>query len=88
METKKTFSMDTMVDLSMTKLFLLAEYVCDKTSFVCGHKILLGQASHRADRRPHIVETIPPKDIVSTIRFSKNDKSRMNNKMVEGELFV
>jgi len=88
METKKTFSMDAMVDLSMTKLFLLAEYVCDKTSFVCGHKILLGQASHRAERRPHIVETIPPKDIVSTIRFSKNDKSRMNNKMVEGELFV
>ena len=88
METKKTFSMDAMVDLSMTKLFLLAEYVCDKTSFVCGHKILLGQASHRAERRPHIVETIPPKDIVSTIRFSKNDKSRMNNKIVEGELFL
>jgi len=88
METKKNFSMDALVDLSMTKLFLLAEYVCDKTSFVCGREILLGQASHRAERRPHIVETIPPKDIVSTIRFSKNGKSRMNNKMVEGELFV
>ena len=88
METKKNFSMDALVDLSMTKLFLLAEYVCDKTSFACGREILLGQASHRAERRPHIVETIPPKDIVSTIRFSKNGKSRMNNKMVEGELFV
>ena len=88
METKKTFSMDAMVDLSMTKLFLLAEYVCDKTSFVCGHKILLGQASHRAERRPQIVEPIPPQDIVPTIRFSKEGKSRLKTKMVEGELFV
>ena len=88
METKKNFSMDALVDLSMTKLFLLAEYVCDKTSFACGREILLGQAPHRAERRPHIVETIPPKDIVSTIRFSKEDKSPMKIKMVEGELFV
>ena len=88
METKKNFSMDALVDLSMTKLFLLAEYVCDKTSFACGREILLGQASHRAERQPQTVEPIPPKDIVPTIRFSKNDKSRMNNKMVEGELFV
>ena len=80
--------MDALVDLSMTKLFLLAEYVCDKTSFACGREILLGQASHRAERQPQTVEPIPPKDIVPTIRFSKNDKSRMNNKMVEGELFV
>ena len=28
---KKNFSMDVLVDLMMTKLFLLAEYVCDKT---------------------------------------------------------
>lgn len=88
METKKTFSMDAMVDLSMTKLFLLAEYVCDKTSFACGCEILLGQASHRAEQRPQTVKPIPPKDIVSTIRFSKEDKSRMKIKMVEGELFV
>ena len=88
METKKNFSMDALVDLSMTKLFLLAEYVCDKTSFACGREILLGQAFHRAERRPHIVETIPPKDIVSTIRFSKEGKSRLKTKMVEGELFV
>ena len=60
METKKTFSMDAMVDLSMTKLFLLAEYVCDKTSFACGREILLGQAFHRAERQPQTVEPIPP----------------------------
>ena len=77
METKKNYSMDAMVDLSMTKLFLLAEYVCDKTSFVCGHKM-----------RPQIVEPIPPQDIVPTIRFSKEGKSRLKTKMVEGELFV
>ena len=41
--------MDALVDLSMTKLFLLAEYVCDKTSFACGREILLGQASLRVE---------------------------------------
>lgn len=80
--------MDAMVDLSMTKLFLLAEYVCDKTSFACGREILLGQASHKAERQPQTVESIPPIDIVPTIRFSKEDKSRLKTKMVEGELFV
>ena len=88
METKKNFSMDAMVDLSMTKLFLLAEYVCDKTSFACGREILLGQASLRVEQRSQTVKPIPPKDIVPTIRFSKEDKSRMKIKMVEGELFV
>ncbi len=80
--------MDAMVDLSMTKLFLLTEYVCDKTSFACGRIFLHGQASLRVEQRPQTVKPIPPIDIVPTIRFSKNDKSRMNNKMVEGELFV
>jgi hypothetical protein len=37
---KKNFSMDVLVDLMMTKLFILAEYVCDKTSCACGHKLL------------------------------------------------
>ena len=27
------FSMNALIDLSVTKLFLLAEYVCDKTLF-------------------------------------------------------
>lgn len=67
---KKNFSMDVLIDLTMTKLFLLAEYVCDNTSTVCGRKL-----------RPQTVESIPSKDIVSTIRFSNEDK------MVEGELF-
>jgi len=77
MKTKKTFSMDALVELSMTKLFLLAEYVFNKTSFACGRKV-----------QPQIVEPIPPQDIVPTIRFSKEDKPRLKNKMVEGELFV
>ena len=88
METKKNFSMDAMVDLSMTKLFLLAEYVCDKTSFACGRIFLHGQASLRGEQRPQTVKPIPPIDIVSTIRFSKEGKSRLKTKMVEGELFV
>ena len=34
METKKNFSMDALIDLSMTKLFLLAEYVVEGELFV------------------------------------------------------
>ena len=60
---KKCFSMDALIDQSMTKLFLLAEYVCNKTSFVCGRKM-----------RPQTVESIPSNDIVPTIRFSNEDR--------------
>ena len=55
--------MDVLIDLSMNKLFLLAEYVCDKTSFVCGREL-----------RPQTVEPVPSKDIVPTIRFSNEDR--------------
>jgi hypothetical protein len=67
---KKTFSMDALIDVSMTKLFHLAAYVCDKTSSACGREM-----------RPQTIESIPPQDIVPTIRFSNEDR------MVEGELF-
>ncbi len=86
---KKYFSMDVLIDLMMTKLFLLAEYVCDKTSCACGHKMLL-----------QTVEPAPSQDIVPTIRFSieeLNANKRVNSitskqpqlkiKFVEGELF-
>ena len=87
--------MDALIDQSMTKLFLLAEYVCNKTSFVCGRKM-----------RPQTIESIPSNDIVPTIRFSNEDKAAIKRveigsstssferkqtqlkiKMVEGELF-
>ncbi len=92
---KKTISMDVLIDLSMTKLFLLAEYVCNNTPFSCGRKL-----------RPQSITSLPSKDVASTIRFSNEDKnaiksvesddcissferaqSRLKNKMVEGELF-
>lgn len=60
---KKYFSMDVLIDLAMTKLFLLAEYLCDKTSPACGREM-----------RPQTVESIPSKDIMPTIRFSNEDK--------------
>ena len=62
---KKTISMN--VDLSMTKLFLLAEKVYNLT----------------ADKRNEasVCSPEPSKDVVPTIRFSKEDR------MVEGDLF-
>ena len=73
MNEKKNFSMDALVDLMMTKLFLLAEYVCDKTYF----RIL----------RPQTIEPVPSKDVKPTIRFSKEDKPRIKVDVVQGELF-
>ena len=69
---KKNFSMDVLVDLMMTKLFLLAEYVCDKT---CG-----------CEMRPQTVEPVPSKDVKPIIRFSKEDIPR-KIEVVQGELF-
>lgn len=73
MMAKKTFSMDALVDLMMTKLFLLAEYVCDKT--------------WGREMRPQTVEQVPSKDVKPTIRFSKEDIPRIKIKVVQGELF-
>ena len=60
---KKTFLMDALIDRTMTKLFLLAEYVCNITSFDYVRKI-----------RPQTVEPIPSKTTVPTIRFSNEDR--------------
>jgi len=86
---KKYFSMDVLIDLMMNKLFMLAEYVCNKTSCACDCKI-----------RPQMVEPALSKDIVPTIRFSNEEqtsKKRVNSNtskqpqlnitFVEGELF-
>ena len=86
---KKYFSMDVLIDLMMTKLFMLAEYVCDKTSCACGQKML-----------PQIVEPALSNEIVQTIRFSNEEQTtnkrvnsntskqpRLNIKFVEGDLF-
>lgn len=72
MMAKKTFSMDVLVDLMMTKLFLLAEYVCDKT--------------YGSEMRPQIVDPVPSKDVKPTIRFSKEDIPR-KIEVIQGELF-
>ena len=65
---KKTISMNVLIDLSMTKLFLLAEKVYNLT----------------ADKRNEasVCSPEPSKDVVPTIRFSKEDR------MVEGDLFT
>ena len=73
MMAKKTFSMDVLVDLMMTKLFLLAEYVCDKT--------------YGCEMQPQTVEPVPSKDVKPTIRFSKEDIPRIKIEVVQGELF-
>ena len=58
---KKTFSMDALIDLAMTKLFLLAEYVCDKTAV---KRVEIKACINSCERE----------DVVPTIRFSNEDK--------------
>lgn len=69
----KFFSIDALIDFSMTKLFLLAEKVCHITSFTCDNEVFIGQTSHSVEQQTPVV--------MPTIRFSNEDR------MVEGELF-
>ena len=68
MEAKKLYflnggmSMDKLIDLAMTKLFQLAEYVCSKTA----------------------IERVESDACISTF---ERKQTRLNIKMVEGELF-
>ena len=61
---KKYFSMDVLIDLMMTKLFMLAEYVCEKTSCARGRNM-----------RPQTVEPIHSNEIMPSIRFSNEDQT-------------
>ena len=52
--------MDKLIDLGMTKLFMLAEYVCNKTGVVQVEAV-------QAIQQPH-------QEVASTIRFSDADR--------------
>lgn len=77
----KFFSFDVLIDVAMTKLFMLAEKVCYVTSFACGGELLYRETSHSVDQQTQFVDSTPSKEIMPTIRFSNEDK------MVEGNLF-
>lgn len=87
MEAKKKYFMDQLVDLLMTKLFQLAEYVCDKAAV----KRVQSQTclSYAECEQPRLKiksssikeEPAAPQEIISAIRFSNEDR------MVEGDLF-
>ena len=80
MEAKKDYFMDRLIDKSLTRLFLFADYVCD-------HILLIESAPAVSTPQP-VVPILPAK--VSTpspstlppIRFTHNDH------VVEGELFT
>lgn len=59
MVAKKMYFMDKLIDLGMTKLFQLAEYVCNKT------------AIKQAKSEPASQQ--PQQDVAPTIRFSAAD---------------
>ena len=81
--------MDKLIDLGMTKLFQLAEYVCSKAAIkqvqsqTCLRYAECEQARLKIKCSPDKGEpaAAQPQQVVPTIRFSNEDK------MVEGELF-
>ena len=79
MVAKKSF-MDRLIDLSMTKLFQLAEYVCGKATCV-QPKVDSVFISEKTNMPVKPTSSTAQKEIVSTIHFSNQDR------MVEGELF-
>ena len=56
----KLFNMDMLTDVTMTRLFLLAEYVCIKTACV-----------YPCNKR---TKPAPKQEIAPTIRFSDQDR--------------
>ena len=97
METKKLYLMDQVIDLSMTKLFQMAEYVCSRCSFVLGEpattKVVVPTIRFTNEDKAAIKPVVSDAYICSTIGRvqSKNSferkPSRLKSKMVEGELF-
>lgn len=88
MNAKNLFSMEVLVDLGMTRLFQLAEYVLDKTSFYLSSSAAPVSQVITVETAPISIQPTAVKvqpvtassQFVPTIRFSNEDK------MVEGEL--
>ena len=78
MTAKKMYFMDRLIDLAMTRLFQLAEYVYSQSSFM-----VVKSATPVTPAAP-----VPQQDFVPTICCSKKDNvAQPKIKMVEGELF-
>lgn len=79
--------MDKMIDLAMTKLFQLAEYVCSKCSSITD------EPSATQEVVPTIRFTNEDKTVIKRVKSDartsqlKRDQPRKRIKMVEGELF-
>lgn len=84
--------MERLIDLGMTKLFQLAEYVCEKAAIKQAQSQTCLSFAEREQARLKIKTGVaqveiepaaqqPKQDIAPTIRFSDADR------MVEGELF-
>ena len=78
MNAKKMYFMDRLIDLALSRLFQLAEYVYSQSSF-----LVVKSAAPVTPAVP-----APQQDFVPTIRCSKKDNvAQPKVKIVEGELF-
>lgn len=77
----KKMNIDKLIDVAMTKLFQLAEYVCEKFHIASNETVTPASQSVSAEVPKMAVTPDVQPNIVPTIRFSQEDK------MVEGNLF-
>jgi DNA-directed RNA polymerase subunit RPC12/RpoP len=80
-------NMDKVVDLAMTKLFQLAEYVCSKCSSVVDEPAASQEVAPTIRFRNEDKATIKRVKNDANISSFEREQSRWNIKMVEGELF-
>ena len=97
METKKLYLMDQVIDLSMTKLFQLAEYVCNRCSSVMAEPATAQEvvptirftSEDKATIKP-VVNDACIRPTISSVQSKtsfKRKPSRLKHKVVEGDLF-
>jgi len=80
-------NMDRIIDLAMTKLFQLAEYVCSKCSSVVDEPAATQEIVSTIRFTDEDKATIKQAKNETSIRFFEREQSRLKIKMVEGELF-
>jgi len=87
MEAKKLYFMDKVIDLVMTKLFQLAEYVCNMCSPITDEPAATQEIAPTIRFSNEDKTVIKQVESNACISSFEREQSRLKIKMVEGELF-
>lgn len=79
--------MDKVIDLAMTKLFQLAEYICNCCPSIADEPAATKEAIHTIRFTNEDKAAVQQAESNVCIRPTKRKQTQLNIKMVEGELF-